>query len=465
MRVGGLSARPPRYPDWRAREQAGAARGLRSRGIAGHEWVARDHDPAEKARRDRFRSAMSAETKPSAPTKEQEEELLPALFWDGSEDWINEDNCADFAALQSLKYDDSTPTERAEEYKRKGNDALKYKQNKLYVRKAVQQYTLALLETFEDSKLRAVVHGNRAHAALLLGNDGKALEDAKACVALDPRNIKGWFRAAKASYALARLGECAAHCERGLALEPDNADLKSVLKASLKATARREARERNLTRVRAETKAYPARVRARGVTLGPPVLGAGEHFPRIEETDEAATYWTLFVYPESMQTDVIERFDERATLGEQADEMFGAGAPPLPGTPRWALRPGQNRVLLPVARGAGVPARGFGGARDAVDTAATPWRRAQATEKKKKKSGAVAEALDRPEDQKMVRIDESKTLGEVLAEEACVVPGHPIVCRREGHGVQGEVPRGRVGAVRQTRFVSYRIASRVWNLR
>jgi hypothetical protein len=25
-------------------------------------------------------------------------ELLPALFWDGTEDWINEDNCADFAA-------------------------------------------------------------------------------------------------------------------------------------------------------------------------------------------------------------------------------------------------------------------------------------------------------------------------------------------------------------------------------
>ena len=63
---------------------------------------------------------MSADAEPSAPTKEQEEELLPALFWDGSEDWINEDNCADFAALQSLKYDDSTPEERAEEL---GGDA------------------------------------------------------------------------------------------------------------------------------------------------------------------------------------------------------------------------------------------------------------------------------------------------------------------------------------------------------
>lgn len=370
---------------------------------------------------------MSAEPEPSAPTKEQEEELLPALFWDGSEDWINEDNCADFAALQSLKYDDSTPEERAEELKRKGNDALKYKQNKLYVRKAVQQYTLALLETFEDSKLRAVVHGNRAHAALLLGNDGKALEDAEACVALDPQNVKGWFRAAKASYALARLRECAAHCENGLALEPDNADIKAILKSAKRALVRREEREARLTRVRAETKAYLARVRARGVKLGPPVVGAGEHFPKIEETDEAATYWTLFVYPESMQTDVIERFDERATLGEQADEMFGAGAPPLP----WdgAGHYSRDRIefyyqshAAPAYPPEVLEARvmqGYGG--DAAEENAGDRK-----EEKEKAEPWQKPSID-PRDQKMVRIDESKTLGEVLAEEACVVPGHPIV--------------------------------------
>lgn len=366
---------------------------------------------------------MSADAEPSAPTKEQEEELLPALFWDGSEDWINEDNCADFAALQSLKYDDSTPEERAEELKRKGNDALKYKQNKLYVRKAVQQYTLALLETFEDTKLRAVIHGNRAHAALLLGNDGKALEDAKKCVALDPRNVKGWFRAAKASLGLARLDECVGHCEDGLALEPTNADIKAILKSAKRALVRREEKEARLTRVRAETKAYLARVRARGVKLGPPVVGAGERFPKIEETDEAATYWTLFVYPESMQTDVIEAFDERATFREQADEMFGAGAPPLPWDENG--RYSRDRVELYYQSNA-APAyppevlearvmQGHGGDANEDDA------KAKAKGKEWHKP-----AID-PRDQKMIRIDESKTLGEVLAEDACVVPGHPIV--------------------------------------
>ena len=82
-----------------------------------------------------------------------EDDALPALFWDGTEDWINEDNCADFAALQSLKNDEQTPEERADNYKRKGNDALKYKQNKVYVRKAVQQYTLALMEKFDNPEL------------------------------------------------------------------------------------------------------------------------------------------------------------------------------------------------------------------------------------------------------------------------------------------------------------------------
>ena len=367
---------------------------------------------------------MSAEPEPSAPTKEQEEELLPALFWDGSEDWINEDNCADFAALQSLKYDDSTPEERAEELKRKGNDALKYKQNKLYVRKAVQQYTLALLETFEDAKLRAVIHGNRAHAALLLGNDGKALEDAKKCVALDPKNVKGWFRAAKASLGLARLDECVGHCENGLALEPDNADIKAILKSAKRALVRREEREARLTRVRAETKAYLARVRARGVKLGPPVVGAGEHFPKIEETDEAATYWTLFVYPESMQTDVIECFDERATFREQADEMFGAEAPPLP----WddSGRYSRDRVELYYQSNAApmyppevLEARVMRGYGDANED--------DANAKEKEKAEPWQKPVIDPRDQKMILIDESKTLGEVLAEDECVVPGHPIV--------------------------------------
>jgi hypothetical protein len=368
-----------------------------------------------------------------AVTKAQEEELLPALFWDGTEDWINEDNCADFAALQSLKYDDTTPEERAEEHKRKGNEALKYKQNKLYVRKAVQEYTLALHENFEDVKLRAVVHCNRAHAALLLGNQGKALDDAKVCVELDPLNVKGFFRAAKSSYSLGKLEECVAFCERGLEIDVANVELKSILKQAKKAVEKREVRQKQFMKTTAITDAYLGKLRQRSLKLGPPVLGAGERFPEIKETDDVASFWVLFVYPESMQTDIIEKFDERVTIGDQADEMFGVGAPPLPwdgsgsytrdrlefyyqtnAAPAYPESVLRNRLL----RGKfaeGFPIHGDG---DAVATesanAEKTWN--ETTRKKK---------LD-PRDQKMVLVPESRTLGEILEDQDHVIPGHPV---------------------------------------
>ena len=118
-------------------------------------------------------------------SRTSDDQTLPALFWDGGENWINEDTCADFAALQSLKRETTTPKERAERYKAEGNEALKFMKNKLYVRKAVQFYTLALQEKFDDAALRSILFGNRAQAALILGNYRKAHVDAERCVGLD----------------------------------------------------------------------------------------------------------------------------------------------------------------------------------------------------------------------------------------------------------------------------------------
>ena len=42
----------------------------------------------------------------------------------------------------------------------------------------------------------------------------------------------------------------------------------------------------------------------------------------VDPSTSAATYWTLFVYPESMQTDVVEAASEISTLGEHLDVLF-----------------------------------------------------------------------------------------------------------------------------------------------
>jgi len=354
-----------------------------------------------------------------------DKDLLPALFWDGTEDWINEDNCADFAALQSLKYDDTTPEERAEAYKTKGNEALKYKQNKIYVRKAVQQYTLGLMERVENPELNSTLHSNRAHAALLLGNMRKALEDAKEAVRLNPNNVKGWFRAAKSAFGLEKLEECAECCQEGLKLEKSNRDMLALSKASKKKIETRTEQTNRDDASRITVASFLTETSKRRLEFGPPIMGTGERMPELSEDDgeTVMTYWVLFVYPESMQTDVIEKFDERSTFAEHLDNMFGEGAPPL----EWdgAGHYTRNTLELYYQTNA-VRAHPVDLVEERLLDKAGISRRSGCTAPQGDRQSDKGSKVD-PRDQRMVRIDEGKTLAEVLAVDDHVIPGHPVV--------------------------------------
>ena len=352
---------------------------------------------------------------------DEDDELLPALFWDGTEDWINEDNCADFAALQSLKYDDTTPEERAEDYKCKGNEALKYKQNKVYVRKAVQQYTLALMEKVDDPSLNSVLHSNRAHAALLLGNFRKALEDAQISVELNPGNVKGWFRAAKSASGLEKLDECIGFCLEGLKVEDGNRDLQSLLKTAKKGVAKREEQVQRDEASRVEVKSFLTQIVKRNLKYGPPIMGTGERTPEFAEDDgDALTHWVLFVYPESMQTDVIERFDERSTFSDQLDDMFADDAPPLEWDSAGNYTRGRLELYYQSNAVRAYPLDIFEGR--LLDKARGSRRSEPAQGDRQWNKGIVD-----PRDQSMRRVEENNTLAEVLAEQDHVIPGHPVV--------------------------------------
>ena len=82
-------------------------------------------------------------------------------------------------------------------------------------------------------------------------------------------------------------------------------------------------------------RAYVETLKAKKIRLDP-ALGGGERFPTVDPSTSAATYWTLFVYPESMQTDVVEAASEISTLGEHLDVLFN---PPV------RARVGQSRAL------------------------------------------------------------------------------------------------------------------------
>jgi hypothetical protein len=377
--------------------------------------------PVEEAERTSNAESPARPTGSNGVGEDADDDLLPALFWDGTEDWINEDNCADFAALQSLKYDDTTPEERADEYKRKGNDALKYKQNKVYVRKAVQQYTLALMEKVDDPSLNSVLHSNRAHAALLLGNSRKALEDAQMSVELNPANVKGWFRAAKSASGIEKLDECIGFCLEGLKLEDGNRDLQTLLKAAKKGVAKRAEQAQRDDASRVEVRSYMTEIVKRQLKYGPPIMGTGERMPEFAEDDgDALTHWVLFVYPESMQTDVMERFDERSTFSDQLDDMFSDDAPPLDWDSAGAYTRDRLELYYQSNAVRAYPLDVLEGR--LLDNARGSRRSEPAQGDRQWHKGTVD-----PRDQRMHLIDENNTLAEVLAEKDHVIPGHPVV--------------------------------------
>ncbi len=346
-------------------------------------------------------------------SRASDDEILPALFWDGSENWVDEDNCADFSALQSLKHESTTPKERAEHYKAKGNEALKFKQNKLYVRKAVQLYTLALQETFDDSTLRSILHGNRAQADLILGNHRKAFIDAERCISFDPSNVKGWFRAAKSAFELDDPVKSIQVCSEGLELHPENEELNSLLDAARQAKKSHDRQLRRQQGLESRAKLYIHEIKKRGLQFGPPGLATGERFPELS-AQHFFSYWVLFVYPEVMQTDIVEDFDERKKIGAQLDIMFG----PDVLAPEWDTAGAYKRDRLEIYY---------------ITNSAQAYPSAVFEQKVLSLScqGTVTEkefTLTSKTNWEMRKklVDETCTLGEILAANEHVISGHPV---------------------------------------
>lgn len=117
------------------------------------------------------------------------------------------------AAVQAM-IDECTPEELAKNLKDSGNEA--YQLGRARWEDAIGYYTLALEKRCSDRALNAVIHSNRAQVHLSLENFGHAWSDCQEAVAFDERNIKAYFRGAKAAHALGKHGEAAAFCRRGL---------------------------------------------------------------------------------------------------------------------------------------------------------------------------------------------------------------------------------------------------------
>ena len=207
---------------------------------------------------------------------------------------------------------------------------------------------------------------------------------------------------------------------RGLEIEETNRDLHVLLKNANNLFERRAEYSRREQQTLLKVNVFLSEAAKRSLKLGPAVMGTGQHLPELARDEAVMTHWVLFVYPESMQTDVIERFDERITIAEQLDDMFGEEAPPL----EWDNAKAYARDALelyyqshavtayPTDVLKSLLLENFQGTRgDATSSGEGTWNES---------------AVDH-RDQHMILIDERMTLGEVLAADDHIIPGHPVL--------------------------------------
>ncbi|KAK9813825.1 hypothetical protein WJX73_000343 [Symbiochloris irregularis] len=198
---------------------------------------------------------------------------LPAVFWGNLPD---DENNADLAAIRALEAE-STPEERAENFKVQGNDAFK---------RGVQL-----------------------------------------------RKDKAFWRAAQAAVRLGDVQQARSISEQARQHGSDSLQLQQVLAKADVEQAKRDAEARTQAAKQLASQ-MPAKKLAlallgRGWQIGRPQLHIGDRKPYLDE--QSVVHWpVLFMYPEPMQMDAVEDVAETDPLAAHLDVMFppdGSNAP------------------------------------------------------------------------------------------------------------------------------------------
>uniref|UniRef100_A0A131XM59 Putative hsp90 co-chaperone cns1 n=1 Tax=Hyalomma excavatum TaxID=257692 RepID=A0A131XM59_9ACAR len=244
-------------------------------------------------------------------------------------------------ALQQLKYDTELngPEDLAEQYKTDGNHNFKLKK----YRWAVISYTEGLRQKCKNLELNAQLYCNRAAAQFRLKNYGSALADSTAASKLKPNYTKAMTKAALCCWELEHYKECIDWCKQLLELDPVNAEMK-VLEEKAEKALKLEERNRRKEELKARNAALrEAALRSalleRGIelpkakdeelecspfeALTPTHPALRDYRVHLSPTGNGLVWPAVFLYPEVMEADFVQQFDESSTFGEQLELLFG----------------------------------------------------------------------------------------------------------------------------------------------
>ncbi|XP_064460930.1 DNA polymerase interacting tetratricopeptide repeat-containing, protein of 47 kDa-like [Ornithodoros turicata] len=239
-------------------------------------------------------------------------------------------------AMQQLKYDTETnsPEGLAEQYKADGNNNFRLKK----YRWAVASYTEGIKQKCSNTELNAQLFCNRSAAHFRLENHGSALADALRAIKLKPGYVKAMTKAAMCCAELRKWQSCQQLCQEILKEEPENAAVKELFnKASeqKKIAERDERRELQKKKLQDERNAaLKAELMKRGInlqdeesddTLRPVHPALADHTVHFADDKQDLVWPVIFLYPEFMDSDYIQRFCESNTFEAVLQIMFGEG--------------------------------------------------------------------------------------------------------------------------------------------
>mmetsp|Transcript_39591 Transcript_39591/g.93287 ORF Transcript_39591/g.93287 Transcript_39591/m.93287 type:complete len:342 (+) Transcript_39591:95-1120(+) len=113
---------------------------------------------------------------------------------------------------------------KAEALKKKGNELLK-EQKKSSAKEALESFTAGIQVGCSDAVLNGQLYSNRAHVRMLLRQFVEAVDDCRKAIECDPKNLKAYWRAGKASLHMDLCRNALDFCNRGLEQEPGDVDL------------------------------------------------------------------------------------------------------------------------------------------------------------------------------------------------------------------------------------------------
>ena len=143
------------------------------------------------------------------------------------------DITSDIVQKAIREYDPLSPEQRGKQHKDEGNTAFKaadYGQASVHYTQAIEALTSVLgARTKELSELLCSCYSNRSACCLKLGDHANALQDAEACLELNPDHVKAVFRKGMALHAMKRYREACPVLGKALKLNPGDKSISTAL--------------------------------------------------------------------------------------------------------------------------------------------------------------------------------------------------------------------------------------------